>query len=96
MQRLITPITTEILVSELEKAGFIGISKYDYPLVSEVEDKLVFVAYSPEAGHDWIISYWDLKAKDFRYVQYANCDTLEQAILAFNNFNQSLLLDKGK
>lgn len=95
MQKILTPILSEVLVNSLKASGFKEVTTNDYPLVTQVGDKLLFVSHDSygDDEEDWVVTWWDLSANDFKAIPYIYADTYKQAILAFNNTHQSLILD---
>jgi hypothetical protein len=91
MQKILTPILTETLIQQLDGAGYHDNETEHYPLVAQLDNILLFVVYDFQ-NDSWIVSNWDVSKQDFRYDAYAYCDTFEQALLAFTNTHQDLLL----
>ena len=84
MQKILTPMTTSLLVNEITSAGYIEHAE-NFPLVSEVGDQFLFIQYDQVDGN-YFVSSWFIKNRDYRFVPYHICETFEEAILAFNNF----------
>ncbi|MAI07979.1 MAG: hypothetical protein CMF61_03380 [Magnetococcales bacterium] len=83
MKEILTPITTQLLVSACREAGYIE-HKENYPLVAEQPDSFVFVCKDPVNG-DYIVSkFW--KAGDWNYTPYATCETFADALVKFNEY----------